>query len=67
MMHKPPFIPKLTNKFDTSNFDDFKPTDALPAKHKKNEALPQNKAFEGFTFDRPTKGIKRAGIPNFGK
>jgi len=68
MVHKPPFIPKLTDKFDTSNFDDFQPTDALPAKHRKNEALPENKAFQGFTFDRPSKGIKKRGaIPNFGK
>jgi len=66
MAHKPPFIPKLTNKFDTSNFDDFEPTDALPEKHVKNNALPVNKAFEGFTFDRPKAKKIRAGIPDFG-
>merc|ERR1712060_845387 len=67
MGHKPPFIPKLTDKFDTSNFDDFKPQDALPAKHKKNEALPQNQAFQGFTFDRPKDAakMKRPGLPNW--
>jgi len=66
MMHKPPFIPKLTDKFDTSNFDDFEPTDALPEKHVKNNALHVNQAFEGFTFDRPKAKKIRAGIPDFG-
>jgi len=67
MIHKPPFIPKLTDKFDTSNFDEFKPTDSLPAKHTKNEALPQNQAFQGFTFDRPKDAakMKRPGLPNW--
>jgi len=67
MRHKPPFVPKLSDKFDTSNFDEFKPTDALPSKHKKDEKLPENKAFEGFTFDRPkdAKKMKRPGLPNW--
>jgi len=67
MLHKPPFIPKLTNKFDTSNFDEFKPTDSLPEKHKKNEALPQNQAFQGFTFNRPQDAakMKRPGLPSW--
>jgi len=67
MAHKPPFVPKLTDKFDTSNFDEFKPTDALPDKHVKNNALPVNQAFQGFTFDRPQTKKIRAGIPDFGK
>eukprot|EP00495_Collosphaeridae_sp_1-RS-2012_P006734 TRINITY_DN6354_c0_g1_i1.p1 TRINITY_DN6354_c0_g1~~TRINITY_DN6354_c0_g1_i1.p1 ORF type:complete len:184 (+),score=32.51 TRINITY_DN6354_c0_g1_i1:136-687(+) len=58
MVHNPPFVPKLADKFDTSNFDDFKPTEALPSKHKKDEKLPENQAFVGFTFDRPTKKKK---------
>jgi serine/threonine protein kinase len=67
MLHTPPFIPKLTDKFDTSNFDEFKPTGSLPAKHTKNEALPQNQAFQGFTFDRPKDAakMKRPGLPNW--
>jgi len=67
MVHKPPFIPKLTDKFDTSNFDEFKPMEDLPQKHKKNEALPQNQAFQGFTFDRPKDAakMKRPGLPNW--
>jgi len=65
MVHKPPFIPKLADKFDTSAFDEFKPQDALPVKHKKNEALPQNQAFQGFTYDRPKDKakMKRPGLP----
>jgi len=65
MVHKPPFVPKLKNKFDTTNFDDFKQTEKLPEKHKKNEALNVNKAFQGFTFDRPKKEVKRPGLPNW--
>merc|ERR1719419_1919897 len=66
MVHRPPFVPKLADKFDTSNFDEFKPTEALPSKHKKDEKLPENQAFQGFTFDRPKAAkMKRPGLPNW--
>jgi len=65
MVHRPPFVPKLADKFDTSNFDEFKPTEALPSKHKKDEKLPENQAFVGFTFDRPKAQKMRPGLPNW--
>jgi len=67
MTHKPPFVPKLTNKFDTSQFDDFKPTGKLPEKHRKNEALQVNKTFQGFTFDRPKATVKKTQLNDIWK
>jgi len=55
LSHKPPFIPNLSSKFDTSNFDDFKVKGTLPSKHVKTPKLLVNQAFSDFTFSRSPK------------
>jgi len=58
MVHKPPFLPDLSSKIDTSNFDDFENAQDLPEKHVKTEGADQNKAFQDFTFARKEKPKK---------
>lgn len=52
MMHKPPYVPSLTSKIDTKNFDDFQMEQNLPSKHVKTAGANQNKVFQDFTFAR---------------
>jgi len=60
MVHKPPFAPKLKDKIDTSNFEDFEDEQSLPKKHVKTEGAKQNQVFQDFTFAR--RENKRKGL-----
>merc|ERR1711920_797148 len=60
MVHKPPFLPELASKVDTSNFDDFDTEESLPKKHVKTEGADQNKVFQDFTFARKEKPKRKA-------
>jgi len=60
MVHEPPFLPDLSSKIDTSNFDNFDTEQSLPKKHVKTEGADQNKAFQDFTFARKEKPKRKS-------
>jgi len=60
MVHKPPFLPDMSSKVDTSNFDDFDTEQSLPKKHVKTVGAEQNKVFKDFTFARREKPKKKS-------
>jgi len=60
MVHKPPFLPDLTCKLDTSNFKDIDKQQSLPKKHVKTEGADQNQVFQDYTFARREKQTREA-------
>jgi len=60
MVHKPPYVPTLTSKIDTKNFDDFEMEQNLPSKHVKTAGANQNKVFKDFTFARRDDNKKKS-------
>merc|ERR1719193_901321 len=50
MVHKPPFLPELSRKVDTSNLEDIGKEQSLPKK--KTEGADQNQVFQDYTFAR---------------
>jgi serine/threonine kinase 38 len=66
MVHKPPYVPNLSSKIDTNNFDDFEMENNLPTKHVKTAGAEQNKAFQDFTFARRDNNKKKSINSIFG-
>jgi len=67
MVHKPPYVPTLSSKIDTTNFDDFEIENNLPTKHVKTAGANQNKVFQDFTFARRDDNKKKSINSIFGR
>ncbi|KAL7722181.1 non-specific serine/threonine protein kinase [Entamoeba marina] len=50
ILNKPPFIPKLSSMFDTSNFEDFETEYVDTQKRVKKEGDTKDLAFVGYTY-----------------